>query len=173
MIVLRRFVVVAALMFWQGGFTFYAAVVVPVGQEVLGSHLDQGLITRRVTRYLNLSGAAALVLLAWDGLASRDSHAWRRLGRWFAWAGLALTLGVLFWLHPRLDALFDPEAARILDRASFRTGHRWYLWVSTVQWGFAIAYAVVTLMVWRAADAQRQGEVSCHGVGPGEDAGAH
>jgi hypothetical protein len=38
----RRFLVLAAVMFWQGGFTFYEAVVVPVGSEILGSHQDQG-----------------------------------------------------------------------------------------------------------------------------------
>ena len=36
LILLRRFLVLAALFFWQGGFTFYASVVVPVGQQVFG-----------------------------------------------------------------------------------------------------------------------------------------
>jgi len=62
MTVLRRLVLVLALMFWQGGFTFYASVVVPVGSDFLGSHVDQGWITRSVTNYLNLSGAVALAL---------------------------------------------------------------------------------------------------------------
>ena len=75
----RRLLVLAALMFWQGGFTFYAAVVVPVGKEVLGSHFNQGRITRRVTVYLNLAGAVALLPLAWDAAASADRAArWRR-----------------------------------------------------------------------------------------------
>jgi hypothetical protein len=156
MILLRRFLVVVALMFWQGGFTFYAAVVVPVGQEVLGSHQDQGFITRHVTRYLNLAGAAALVLLAWDGAATHDTSERRRWLRWLAWAGMLVTLGMLAWLHPRLDELLDPESWRILDRGTFRVGHRWYLWISTVQWGFGILYAVVTLGAWRAADARRK-----------------
>ena len=30
MTILRRFLVLAALMFWQGGFMFYGAVVVPI-----------------------------------------------------------------------------------------------------------------------------------------------
>ena len=34
MTLVRRFLVVAALMFWQGGFTFYSAVVVPLGQKL-------------------------------------------------------------------------------------------------------------------------------------------
>ena len=56
-ILLRRLLVLAAFAFWQGGFTFYAAVVVPVGTEVLGSSMEQGSITRRVTVYLNMAGA--------------------------------------------------------------------------------------------------------------------
>ena len=46
MTILRRFLVLIALFFWQGGFTFYAAVVVPVGQQVLHSHLRQGFVTQ-------------------------------------------------------------------------------------------------------------------------------
>ena len=71
MISLRRYLVLLALSFWQGGFTFYAAVVVPVGQEVFG-HLRQGFITRQVTVYLNLAGAVALLVLVWDLVAARD-----------------------------------------------------------------------------------------------------
>jgi hypothetical protein len=152
MIVLRRFLVLAALMFWQGGFTFYAAVVVPVGQHVLGSHLEQGLITRRVTPYLNLAGTVALLALAWDTAATRDPTVHRRWWRWLAWAGMLLTLGALAWLHPRLDGLLEPHSGRILDRGSFRTGHRWYLWLSTVQWALGIAYGLATLAAWRAED---------------------
>src|SRR5437764_15421395 len=96
----RRFLVLAALMFWQGGFTFYAAVVVPVGQHVLGSHAAQGFITREVTRYLNLAGAAALVFLVWDVAAARDPRALRTGLRWLAVAGMLATLAALAWLHP-------------------------------------------------------------------------
>jgi hypothetical protein len=38
--VLRRLLLLLALMFWQGGFMFYGAVVVPVGAEALGSHRE-------------------------------------------------------------------------------------------------------------------------------------
>src|SRR5437016_2549743 len=126
----RRFLVLVALMFWQGGFTFYAAVVVPVGQEVLGSHRRQGFITRRVTTYLNLTGAAALLPLAWDAAASGDRANRRRL-RWLAWLVMLLAQATLFGLHDYLDQLMDPEAWSLTDRHTFRSGHRWYLWVST------------------------------------------
>ena len=48
MVVVRRFVVVQALLLWQGGFLFYAAIVVPVGTDELGSAFAQGKITARV-----------------------------------------------------------------------------------------------------------------------------
>src|SRR5207245_2308690 len=103
----RRFLVLAALMFWQGGFTFYASIVVPVGQQVfrehLGSPLGQGFITREVTSYLNLSGAVALALFAWDLLAVKDPSRLRSLGRWSSWAVLLLLLVLLFVFHQMLD----------------------------------------------------------------------
>ena len=65
---------------------------------------------------------------------------------------MALALAVLVWLHWHLDLLLDPEAHRILDRSAFRTAHRWYLIVSTFQWGLALLYAALALRDWRAED---------------------
>jgi hypothetical protein len=152
MILLRRFLVLAALMFWQGGFTFYAGVVVPIGADVLGSAQEQGFITRHVTGYLNLAGVLALGLLGWDVVAARDAKGWRRWARRLAWAGMVLALAFLMWLHPHLDQLLDAQTGRIRERSFFRTGHRWYLWVSTAQWALAILYTLTTLAAWRAAD---------------------
>jgi hypothetical protein len=147
----RRSLVVAALMFWQGGFTFYASVVVPVGRDVLGSHLDQGFITRRVTNYLNLAGAVALVPLAWDAAAEPGRLRWR-LARWLCWIAMAATLVWLAWQHGQMDALLDPDAGRILDRPEFKRGHRWYLHTSSLQWGAALVFVVLSLLVWRDED---------------------
>src|SRR5689334_22865465 len=74
LILVRRFAVLAALMFWQGGFTFYAGVVVPIGTDVFGSAAGQAGITRRVAWYINVSGAAALAVFAWDVLAARPGR---------------------------------------------------------------------------------------------------
>jgi hypothetical protein len=148
----RRYLVVAALMFWQGGFTFYAAVVVPVGQDVLGSHFDQGLITRQVTQYLNLAGAVALLILLLDLLVPGNEGRWLRRLRWLLWLGMVALLGVLAWLHPHIDQYLDPVAREFIDRKAFRPGHRAYLWVSTVQWGFGLVYVGLTLWAWRQAD---------------------
>jgi hypothetical protein len=149
---LRRFLVVAALMFWQGGFTFYAGIVVPIGQRVLDSPQDQGFITREVTRYLNLSGLIALAILGWDVATGGDGHSWRRWTRGLTWTGMLLCLAALAWLHPQLDQLLDPQTGRIRERALFRTGHRWYLWISTVQWSLAVVYTLTTVASWQATD---------------------
>ena len=82
-IVMRRLLLLIALMVWQGGFMFYGAVVVPVGSEVLGSHLQQGFVTQSVTNYLNLIGAMALAVWCWDITTGRAAGG-RRL-RWIGW----------------------------------------------------------------------------------------
>jgi Na+-driven multidrug efflux pump len=149
----QRYTVLAALLFWQGGFTFYASVVVPVGQQVLASHRRQGAITRRVTNYLNLSGAVALVPLAGDLFGTRDPSRRRRRARWGTWFGMLLTLGMLVVLHQRLDQLLTANAGGSpFEEESFHTAHRAYLWVSTVQWVCALVYAGLTLQAWRTAD---------------------
>jgi hypothetical protein len=151
MILLRRFLVLIALFFWQGGFTFYASVVVPVGQQVF-SHRHQGFITREVTVYLNLTGALALVILLWDLLAGRDAVRWRRGLRILSWVVMVLTLAALFWLHPRLAEFLDADSLSVVEPRTFRPRHRLYLWISTVQWVAGLLFLGSTLMTWRAHD---------------------
>lgn len=151
MIVLRRFLTLIALFFWQGGFTFYASVVVPLGQEVFGP-LRQGFLTRQVTVYLNLAGAVALLVLLWDLLAVREPSKWRRRSRWLLWAGMLLMLVWLFPLHEQLDELLVVKGRIVRDADLFRMRHRLYLWISTVQWAWALLYLGTTLAAWRQAD---------------------
>ena len=64
----RRFFLILAVIFWQGGFTFHSLVVVHVAHRVLGSRVEQGYITRIASDYMNLAGAVALataLTLAW------------------------------------------------------------------------------------------------------------
>jgi hypothetical protein len=147
----RRYLVLLALMFWQGGFTFYAAVVVPIGQEVIGK-TTQPFITRQVAVWINISGAVALLLMAWDVIAAAHEAPWAHRVRWLTWLGMAAALVVLVWLHPQIDRYMDVEVQEILDRKALRPWHRTYLWVSTVQWGFGLVYAWLTLRAWREAD---------------------
>jgi hypothetical protein len=147
-LVSRRFLVVVALMYWIGGFTFYAAVVVPVGTDVLGSAANQAAVTRQVAHTINLSGAVALCLFVWDIAATRRV----RVARWLAWAGMAACLVALMVLYPHLDRMFHGEDAYLDSRAAFRPWHRAYLWTISVQWGFAVLFTLLTLVAWRADD---------------------
>jgi hypothetical protein len=155
----REFLYVAAVAVWLGGFTFYGAVVIPVGMKVLGGHVRQGFITQRVTGQLNWIGVVALAILLWQAAVI-----WPMRGRLARW-GLALSMVMmiviqagLFVMHPMLDQLLDTDARVILDEPRFRGLHRYYLMASTVQWGAGL------LFVWCAATAGH----GCEGVGRDE-----
>jgi hypothetical protein len=152
MTLVRRWLLLWALMFWQGGFTFYGGVVVPVGSAVLGSDREQGFITRKVTNYLNLAGAVALAAWGWDLSATRRTSPRGRRLRGAIWAALVLSLVVLVWLHPRLDELLVPEDAMVLDRHRFRSLHESYLVVSTVQWAGCLLLTALSIWAWRDED---------------------
>jgi hypothetical protein len=154
MTVLRRLVLVLALMFWQGGFTFYASVVVPVGSDFLGSHVQQGWITRSVTNYLNLSGGVALLLWLVDIIVVRTTGFHGRKVRFTLWCVLAATLAGLCLLHLYMDRYLDADRLIIVDQPYFHFLHRVYLYVSTLQWLAGIALVGLTLWAWRAVDAR-------------------
>ncbi len=153
----RRCLLLWALMFWQGGFMFYGGVVVPVGSGILGSDLEQGWITRSVTNYLNAAGAVALAVWGWELLAEPGSSRGGRRLRWLSWCLLVLALGTLAWVHLRLDELLDLEQSIIIDRRRFRSLHRWYLAVSTAQWLGCITLSAMTIRAWRDGDALPSG----------------
>jgi hypothetical protein len=150
---LRRFLVLQALLLWQAGFLFYAAVVVPTGTEVLGA-FAQGRVTREVTVALNLIGAVALALLAWDQWAE-SRH---RRGRWGLWIVLAVTLVGLLILHPMIESRVDFAAdGRVNDYPGFYLWHRVYLIVSTIQWAAGLGYTALMLRAWTARSATNSG----------------
>jgi hypothetical protein len=160
MTLFRRFLALAGLMVWQGGFIFYAAVVVPLSTSVLGSSLRQGVITRRVTETMNVCGAFALALMAWDLGTARDPALLRRRTRIVLFVLMGVAAVMLFRLHGSLGALLDDSDLTdptIVDRRAFRPLHRLYLWTSTVQWGCAVVYLFLTLAAWRVEDRQPAG----------------
>jgi hypothetical protein len=155
---LRRFLAIVALMFWQGGFTFYAAVVVPIGQKVLGSHLEQGFITREVTWYLNVAGAVALGVLAVELQWAGKPRQLQLKCRWALWLAMGLVLLMLILAHPALNTLIDVDAHVISDRRRFRALHRIYLWISTLEWLLAGIYLWLMVLGWRRKDAEKWSE---------------
>jgi hypothetical protein len=147
--VLWRWLVLAAYAFWLGGFVFYAAVVVPIGTDVLGSRIEQGFITRHVSYWINVSGAIALVVFALDLLMPPRRL---RYGMLSLWAAMAIAQVILFWLHPRMDILMNVDEHRVLQRSDFRPMHRIYLWTHTVQWLIGCIYLALLVRRWRADD---------------------
>jgi hypothetical protein len=63
---------------------------------------------------------------------------------------MAITLPVLVWLHSRIVDIIDPEKAG--DYSEFYPTHRWYLWISALQWAFALLFMVVSLRAWKDVD---------------------
>lgn len=155
-----RSLLLAAFAIWFGGFTFYVSFVVPVGTDVLGTAMEQGMITRRVTVYLNYIGILALVLMLVEPLVN-GKLTQGRLGRTKTILSLlmAALLGLLFYLHPIMDRMIDPIGVSVTDEEHFYFLHRVYLWGSTVQWALCWAWLVVLLFSWQIpASDIKQGE---------------
>jgi hypothetical protein len=144
--------VVVALLFaiWWGGFTFYAAVAVPIGQRILGSATAQGFVTQPVTDRLNVIATIVIAVLCWNLVfARRGTSPTVRRVLVVSWAVLALAQVALIVLHPRLDAMLDMTTRSIAaDHAVFYATHRVYLLVATAQWLAAIVHAAAVGFAW-------------------------
>lgn len=126
---------IAAFAIWFGGFTFYTSVVVPIGTDVLGSSRTQGFVTQQVTNVLNMVGGVTLLLGFLDFFFEIKART-RKLNFVLI---TTLALLALLWigllvLHPKLDAMLEPEHEHVSDESHFYQLHRAYLWISTVQW---------------------------------------
>jgi hypothetical protein len=158
MTILRRFLVLQLLMLWQGGFLFYAAVVVPTGTKVLGGSFEQGHITRFVTEQMNVIGAVALAFFVWELLHARPRLLRQRCILWGCWLIMAAGLTVLFLLHPRMVEMVNFESSSASrfrgQHADFRFLHRTYLWIVSIQWAVGLVFALVMIAAWRRADRQ-------------------
>ena len=144
---LRRFLDFQAFLVWQGGFLFYAAVVVPIGTEVLGGPFEQGRVTQSVTVWLNLIGIIWHPVLAWDALATRPF----RRGRLALIATSAAILAALYVQHANLDRMLDPSRSNGLGE-DFYSQHAIYLWLSAAHWFLGLISAWLTLTAWRKRD---------------------
>ena len=144
----RRFLVLFAFALWQGGFLFYALVVVPVGTDVLGSAAAQSEITQKVTNWLNLIGAGTLAIFALDQSLTRDSSPRRTAARWWIWSLLLVGQYLLFFLHEILDYYIEVGGMR---RPMYLV-HRIYLWISTILWSMSLLLIGLNLKAWTAED---------------------
>jgi hypothetical protein len=129
---------------------FYAAVVVPVGSDVLGAFV-QGLVTQRVTDYLAVIGLGWHLLYGWELLADPDRERWRRRARAGGWLLSLAILAALALVHLKLDALLDADDR---DDVAFYRWHAVYLWGAAVQWFLALGQAWLTLVTWGGRNAR-------------------
>lgn len=125
---LLRLLARVALAVWFGGFTFYAAVVVPDLHENLGG-METGEISRRVAVFLYGIGAAALVS-GWLVAATERVSGWRGKVRLGLLAVNTLLLVALVLMHRSLGIRLDSGGSL----AAFRSFHEVYLTVWTGQW---------------------------------------
>lgn len=161
MITLRRYLSLCALLFWQGGFTFYAQLVIPITRQVLHDHGQlplAALITGPATNWLNGIGVVTLIVLLWDLTASSDSSRRRRRLRAGAWGVLCVTLAALFLLHYVLDRLGPLDSLGLEERPTFWVMHSLYLAACTLQWAAGLAYLGMSVSAWRAHDLQGEGK---------------
>lgn len=129
-----------AVALWWGGFTFYAAVVVPLGAQVT-DETTQGFVTQKVTHGFNI---LALIILAlsfptcWlTGKLNADATMLQkrgRLARRVAWVVMLATLAGLVIVHSLLDSRLDPKTLSIQGSSDFYKIHQAYLWLAIFQW---------------------------------------
>jgi hypothetical protein len=151
--IVARVVVTLLFGLWWGGFTFYAAFVVPIGVRVLGSATAQGFITQPVSDRLNVIGAVVVAVLLWN-LVSARRRVKPRVRRILdvSWALLAATQVVLVLLHLRLDGMLDTTTRSIVvEHSVFYAAHRAYLLVATGQWLTAVVHACAVGYAWSRA----------------------
>jgi len=126
-----------AWVFWFGGLTFYMAVVVPIGGDIIGSDV-QGEITSVVTGHLNWASITAASLMLVRG--------WTQESKLVLWSAMSilLTTILLIWLRDQLLDRMDgaPLVTAANDQWlsdwSFYSIHRIYLWTTTIQWLFGL-----------------------------------
>ena len=109
-------------------FTFYSAIVVPIGTDLFDP-MHQGLITRQVTVWLNILTGVYVVSHLVELLTLPASRY-----QWMLWGLIAVSLLGLLILHPMLDELILPDQSDVSSKREFYSLHRSYLWVNTVSW---------------------------------------
>ena len=149
MLIFHRVLLIATFAMWFGGFGFYASIVVPIGTDILGAAIEQGVITQQVTVWINILSGVALIAMAIESATrwnlTNTSTRWLMLGINLSIAGC---LTVLIYLHPIMDGMFDSSELLIRDGKQFYRLHQAYLWTSTLQWLLGWAWLAVLISSW-------------------------
>ncbi len=138
-----RFLCLAGMAAWAGGFAFYGAAVVPVLHENL-ERLQAGEITRRVTDTLNIVGAATVAVWWIAAVVESGTGAARaRRTRLALLGAISALLLAQVGLHRIMDGRLDEGHLR-----AFYPLHRADLILSTVQWFLNMGLLAVSALLW-------------------------
>ncbi|WP_026994695.1 hypothetical protein [Flectobacillus major] len=135
------------LAFWWGAFTFLAAVVIPIGANILGSQLEMGFITQQVTNELNFLGMLVFMIYAYYTKHITDSSQYL-----FYNFTAALLIGgqlFLFLMHYHLTDLMDFVHRKIPHPLTFHSLHRAYMITNVIIW------AVVSVLLFKLLQRER------------------
>jgi len=146
----RRYLFVLTFAWWMGGLTFYALVVIPTAEQVLGNHREVGFITQRVTIWLNL--LLGNLIADW-----RFARRWPRYGLIGTWVVMLVSHLGLFIAHSWVTQALDLSHHRIPDFSAFELRHGVYEGLVTIQWVAALIHAWLALMTWRIRDGSSHG----------------
>ncbi len=149
----RILLLITFSLFW-GGLTFYTGFVVRISHDILIDPMVGGLITQRVTQWLQFAGVLTVVFMLWNTvLVGKVS---RKYGFTLALCSLILicSLAGLMLVHAQLDAVIDANALEITNRDAFTIGHRRYNQLTTIEWISSLSYLIITTVAWRRIDRQ-------------------
>ena len=160
--VVSQWLLLGVFLFWLGGFSFYMAVVIPTGSEVVGTR-TQGFITQQVTHYINLFCLIATVgmLVDWVQCFLRSRRESNEVISTLICGVCAILIGaclaILYPLHIQLDELIDPDENLVYDEVLFYGKHRIYLWISTLQFVMGWVWLFARLWIWNRRSGPMKG----------------
>lgn len=144
---LRQMLWLITFALWFGGFTFYAALVVPVANSILPDTVEFGFVTQKVTHGINAFHGAFLAVATWE-LVVQYRLAKKRT-RWLNLLALAVIISAaaligMLLIHARLGSMMNGSTFQINEPegGSFYGTHAIYLNLSTLTWLMGIAQLI-------------------------------
>ncbi len=132
---------------WFGGFTFYAALVVPVANSIMPDAVPFGFVTQKVTHGINALHGAFLIVATWEIVSQYrlvNQRKWQLHLLALAIIVSAAALVCLLLIRLRLDAMMNGTTFEINEPegGSFYGTHAMYLNLSTLTWLLGIAQLI-------------------------------